>query len=466
MLLTAFRQRQHGFGRHFPRCIRFTSSNNFVDEYNAHNLVDDDDNEEPLVVTSTPKHSRRRYKFVDKVRVEVKGGKGGNGCVSYDVLAPGKKRPSGGSGGKGGNVYIVADRNLTSLKFETFYFNAQDGGNGGSSNCTGRNGKDVYLKVPLGTLVSQRFDNYHSYMQQYSTNDVSYADEDDDIEGVEDVEIESVDDEEDIGEEDIDDEYDDEVDIDDDEMFKNQPKGNVIDLDTHNATVLVAEGGKPGIGNKILGGSKERKIHSSPRTYMAGSMGEQKSLLLELKLIADVGLVGFPNAGKSTLLKALSNANPTIAAYPFTTLHPNIGVIQYSDLERVTMADIPGLIDGAHDNRGLGHDFLRHIERTKILLYVIDGAGSEGRSPIHDFLSLRNELQLYDPTLLDKPSIVFSNKHDLKKAVSKKLQKEAAELGLELYHGTAQKGVGMAELANKLREILENTKLKEKEKDQ
>jgi GTP-binding protein len=249
-------------------------------------------------------------------------------------------------------------------------------------------------------------------------------------------------------------------------MFKNQPKGNVIDLDTHNATVLVAEGGKPGIGNKILGGSKERKIHSSPRTYMAGSMGEQKSILLELKLIADVGLVGFPNAGKSTLLKALSNANPTIAAYPFTTLHPNIGVIQYSDLERVTMADIPGLIDGAHDNRGLGHDFLRHIERTKILLYVIDGAGSEGRSPIHDFLSLRNELQLYDPTLLDKPSIVFSNKHDLKKAISKKLQKEAAELGLELYHGTAQKGVGMAELANKLREILENTKLKEKEKDQ
>jgi len=466
MLFAAFRQRQYGFVRLIPRNIRFTSSNNFVDEYNAHNLVDDDDDEEPLVVTSTPKHSRKRYKFVDKVRIEVKGGKGGNGCVSYDVLAPGKKRPSGGSGGKGGNVYIVADRNLTSLKFETFYFNAQDGGNGGSSNCTGRNGKDVYLKVPLGTLVSQRFDNYHSYMQQYSTNDVSYADEEDDIEGVEDVEIESVDDEEDIGDEDIDDEYDDEVDIDDDEMFKNQSKGKVIDLDTHNATVLVGEGGRPGIGNKTLGGSKERKIHSSPRTYMAGSMGEQKSILLELKLIADVGLVGFPNAGKSTLLKALSNANPTIAAYPFTTLHPNIGVIQYSDLERVTMADIPGLIDGAHDNRGLGHDFLRHIERTKILLYVIDGAGSEGRSPIHDFLSLRNELQLYDPTLLDKPSIVFSNKHDLKKAISKKLQKEAAEVGLELYHGTAQKGVGMAELANKLREILENTKLKEKEKDQ
>ena len=424
-----------------------------MDEYNVENILDDDQ-DEPVRVVSTPKYSRKRYKFVDKVRIEVKGGKGGNGCVSYDVLAPGKKRPSGGNGGKGGDVYIVADKNLTSLKFETFYFNAQDGGNGGSSNCTGRNGKDVYLKVPLGTLVSQRFDNYHSYMQQTNIDEMS--DEEDTEELADDDDADG----DDVDQENIDDDSTVEEDMDDEELvYDHEPEGKVIDLDTHNATLLVAEGGKAGIGNKTLGGSKERKIHSSPKTYMAGSMGELKSLLLELKLIADVGLVGFPNAGKSTLLKALSNANPTIAAYPFTTLHPNIGVIQYSDLERVTMADIPGLIDGAHDNRGLGHDFLRHIERTKILLYVIDGAGSEGRSPVDDFLSLRNELRLYDPTLLHKPSIVFSNKHDLKKAINKRLQKEAAASGLELYHGTAQKGIGMADLANKLREMMEKNKM-------
>ena len=304
MLSTLFRQRYNRFGRQIPSYFRCNS--NLVDQYNVENILDDDDQDEPVRVVSTPKYSRRRYKFVDKVRIEVKGGKGGNGCVSYDVLAPGKKRPSGGNGGKGGDVYIVADKNLTSLKFETFYFNAQDGGNGGSSNCTGRNGKDIYLKVPLGTLVSQRFDNYHSYMQQTNIDEMSYDEDTDELADEENVDGEDIDqentDKDGTDVEDIDDEKIDEEDIDDDEeiFYNHGPKGKVVDLDTHNATLLVAEGGKSGIGNKTLGGSKERKIHSSPKTYMAGSMGEQKSLLLELKLIADVGLVGFPNAGKST----------------------------------------------------------------------------------------------------------------------------------------------------------------------
>jgi GTPase len=150
-----------------------------------------------------------------------------------------------------------------------------------------------------------------------------------------------------------------------------------------------------------------------PASKLPGRPGDARTIVLELKLIADVGLVGYPNAGKSTLLKAISNAKPTVAAYAFTTLHPSVGVVEYSDLERVTVADIPGLIDGAHENRGLGHDFLKHIERTKVLLYVVDAAGTEGRDPATDLRHLINELRLYDEELLTKPALVFANKHDL-----------------------------------------------------
>lgn len=188
-----------------------------------------------------------------------------------------------------------------------------------------------------------------------------------------------------------------------------------------------------------------------------------------MKTIADIGLVGFPNAGKSTLLRALSNAKPKVAAYPFTTLHPSIGIVEYSDLERVTVADIPGLIDGAHMNRGLGHDFLRHIERTKVILYVIDGVGSEGRSPAKDLMSLMNELEQYDKEIINpdhkikklsqKPSLVFCNKIDLrvkgKKSNIHALEQIVNDLGLDMIQGSAEKGLGIRELAEAIRKISE-----------
>ncbi len=188
----------------------------------------------------------------------------------------------------------------------------------------------------------------------------------------------------------------------------------VIELDKHNDTLQVATGGLPGLGNKATAGTANRRARSLPRHKIPGQQGEVRWLLLELKLIADVGLVGFPNAGKSSLLSCLSNAKPTIAPYPFTTLHPMVGIVEYNDMKRISVADIPGLIEGAHENRGLGHDFLKHIERTKLLLYVIDMAATENRRPVDDLICLVKEIEAYDASLLDKPSLVFGNKVDLK----------------------------------------------------
>jgi Obg family GTPase CgtA len=166
-----------------------------------------------------------------------------------------------------------------------------------------------------------------------------------------------------------------------------------------------------------------------PRTKQPGSEGEHRSLVLELKLIADVGLVGFPNAGKSTLLAALSNAQPRIAPYPFTTLHPNVGVVEYSDTKRLTMADIPGLVEGASDNKGLGHAFLRHIERTKLLLIVVDVSGSENGRPLRQLNALLDELRLYDESILSKPIVIFANKTDISSAFNEALLPASVALG-------------------------------------
>jgi GTP-binding protein len=356
--------------------------------------------------------------FLDTVQIECRGGKGGQGCVSWQALSPGKKKPDGGNGGKGGSVYIVGDNNLTSFKFETLHFNGDDGGHGGSSGMTGRNGKDIFVRVPLGTVVTERIDdNLFELMEE---------------EG-----------------------YD-----------YHKP---TFEIEKNGSMVLVADGGKPGQGNASAAGTSTLRSRSLPATKIPGEPGEKKSILLELKTIADVGLVGFPNAGKSTLLRALSNAKPKVAAYPFTTLHPSIGIVEYSDLERITVADIPGLIDGAHMNRGLGHDFLRHIERTKVILYVIDGVGSEGRSPSNDLLSLMKELELYDKEIinpnhtnkiLNKPSLVFCNKNDIrikgKKANIDNLEQVVNDLGFDMLQGSAEKGVGIKELAEKLRYIIES----------
>lgn len=208
-------------------------------------------------------------------------------------------------------------------------------------------------------------------------------------------------------------------------VIRDVATGEVIaDLDAPGAKVVVAKGGRGGRGNARFATSTNR----APRRRELGFPGEEKTLELELKLIADAGLVGYPNAGKSTLLTRVSGARPKVAAYPFTTLHPVIGVVEYPDYARVNMADIPGLIDGAHANVGLGHEFLRHIERTKVLVYVLDMGAVDGRTPWEDYVSLRKELELYKEGLSDRPSLIVANKMDLDNA-KENLQTFLAGLG-------------------------------------
>ena len=285
--------------------------------------------------------------FVDRVKISVKGGRGGNGCVSFhrEKFVP-RGGPDGGNGGNGGSVVLKADANEQSLIDLSYnrHYDAANGPNGKGTNMYGKNADNVIVKVPVGTVV-----------------------------------------------------YDEET-------------GEFLgDLETAGMELVVAKGGKGGKGNAAFATSGNR----APRICEEGTEGEEKLLLLELKTIADVGLVGYPNAGKSTLLRALSAAKPKVAPYPFTTLHPMVGVVEYEDFGRLTVADIPGLIDGAHRNVGLGHHFLRHIERTHLLVYVLDMAGIDGRTPWDDFRHLQNELELYMKGLSKRPALIAANKMDL-----------------------------------------------------
>ncbi len=249
----------------------------------------------------------------------------------------------------------------------------------------------------------------------------------------------------------------DEDDSEDEEKLQSGlPPPPVIELDKHNDTLQVATGGAPGVGNKSAAGTANRKSRSLPRHKLPGQQGEIRWLLLEMKLIADVGLVGFPNAGKSSLLRSLSNARPAVAPYPFTTLKPMVGIVEYSDMRRISVADIPGLIEGASENKGLGHDFLKHVERTKALLFVIDAAATENRKPVDDLRCLLKEIEAYDPSLLKKPCLVFANKLDLK--VKNKHMKDLTsvcdDLNWKLLSGSAQETMNIGPLANELRHLV------------
>jgi GTP-binding protein len=281
--------------------------------------------------------------FIDRAEIEVEGGSGGDGLVAFRrekyVPAGG---PSGGNGGRGGSVILVATERLqTLLDFRyNHHFKADDGKRGGPNNCTGASGRDRVLEVPCGTIIYDR--------------------ESEDL---------------------------------------------LIDLTEPNQSFCVAAGGKGGLGNQHFLSNRNR----APERALPGLPGELRSLRLELKLLAEVGIIGLPNAGKSTLISVLSAARPKIADYPFTTLIPNLGVVRKPTGDGTVFADIPGLIEGAHLGAGLGHDFLRHIERTRVLLHMVD---LTAENPIADYQTVRDELVAYGRGLVDRPQILVINKMD------------------------------------------------------
>lgn len=284
--------------------------------------------------------------FIDKARITIKAGDGGNGAVSFHrekyVAAGG---PDGGDGGRGGDIVFVVDDNMSTLVDFRYKrkFVAQNGQNGSGKRCSGKSGEDLVIKVPRGTLL------------------------------------------------------------------KDPETGRIYADISSNEPVVVAKGGKGGAGNQHFA-TPTRQI---PRFAKPGTPGESFELDLELKLLADVGLVGFPNVGKSTLISVVSAAKPKIANYHFTTLTPVLGVVKLSEGSSFVMADIPGLIEGASDGIGLGHDFLRHVDRCRLIVHVVDVSGVEGRNPIDDFKAINNELEKFSEELAQRPQIVVANKADM-----------------------------------------------------
>jgi GTPase len=322
--------------------------------------------------------------FTDRVTLELVAGKGGNGVVAWrrEKYIP-KGGPCGGNGGKGGSVLLQADAQIFSL--DAFrnrrLLKAENGHSGGSNNRQGKNGKDILLKVPCGTIV-----------KDLKTGEVIY------------------------------------------------------DFTQDKQEFLICRGGRGGKGNDTFKSPTNR----APNFCTEGKEGEMVAVELELKLIADVGLVGFPNAGKSTLISSVADVEVKIAPYPFTTLQPNLGFIQSEDYTRIYVADIPGIIEGAHKNKGLGFEFLRHIERTKLLIFVLDASGIDGRNPTDDYTVLRKELKANNPELLDRFYLVVLNKIDAEEAPEhiahfrKKFPHEAERL----YEISALTGQGLAPLVS------------------
>jgi GTPase len=339
--------------------------------------------------------------FVDEVDIHVEAGHGGRGCLAFrrEKFVP-RGGPSGGDGGHGGSVYFVASPHINTLINYRYHplSDAEPGEHGMGSNCTGAGGKDLELAVPVGTLIYEKVAPENLENPEHPANPA-------------------------------------------------QPSYKLIaDLAEEGQKVLVAKGGRGGMGNARFATATNR----APRKVQPGEPGEIKDLRLELKLLADVGLVGFPNAGKSTMIARISAARPKIADYPFTTLVPNLGVVRISEDRSFVVADVPGLIEGAHRGQGLGHQFLRHLERTKVLVHLVDMSGATGRNPVEDLDTVRKELELFAPTLAAKPQIVVANKMDAfdpaNEAGLKALEKRAKKLKLPFLKVSGVSGQGVPEL--------------------
>ena len=325
--------------------------------------------------------------FLDKTKIRIVSGRGGNGMVAWRrEKYVDKGGPAGGDGGKGGDVYLIADENMSTLmdfKYKSV-FKAEAGENGGIKNCHGRWAKDLYIKVPVGTVV------------------------------------------------------------------KDVKTGNVIvDLVEHEQKVLVAQGGRGGRGNARFATAQKR----APQFCEPGEPGIERELVLELKLIADVGLLGMPNAGKSTLISRISSAKPKIADYPFTTLVPNLGVVKGLNGDGFVVADIPGLIEGASEGVGLGHDFLRHVERCRFLVHLID---TTEENPFENYKIINNELEKHSQHLASLYQIIALNKIDaIDDEIKNKLLNQFNEVSSDVFLISAVTGKGVQELVNKMSEMVE-----------
>jgi len=350
--------------------------------------------------------------FIDEIKIYAQAGHGGKGCVAFHREAYiTKGGPSGGNGGRGGSVILQADHDLNNL-IQQYYVPrliAEKGEAGMGKGMDGHAGKDLIIKVPCGTLVWRLKDTTPPIQKKMRKPD----DEDEEDGDAKNTFMASTSQRPVIrssrGETAM------EIDLsadDDGSGSEADPenKGELVaDLTTHGQQFVLCQGGRGGLGNRNFATAR----HQTPRFAQPGEPGTEGEYLLELRIMAEVGLVGYPNAGKSTLLTAISKARPKIAAYPFTTLHPQIGIVEYAhDYKRLTVCDVPGLIDGAHQNVGLGHEFLRHIQRCKILVLLLDMAGTDGRKPWDDYKQLLKELELYDPALIERPRLVVANKMD------------------------------------------------------
>ena len=328
--------------------------------------------------------------FVDIAKISVKAGDSGNGCVAFrrEIYVP-AGGPAGGDGGNGGNVVFKADNNLRTLldfKYKKKYV-AESGADGKGSNMFGKNGEDLIIKVPVGTII-----------RDTDTNLV------------------------------------------------------IADLRKNEQEVVVARGGRGGKGNTNFKSS----IRQAPSFAKSGTKGQELDVNLELKLLADVGLIGFPNVGKSTFLSIVTKATPKIANYHFTTLVPNLGVASLKNGTSFVIADIPGLIEGASDGVGLGFDFLRHVQRTKVLVHIVDISGCEGRDPLDDFEKINEELKQFDEKLATKKQIVVANKMDLlfDKEVYDIFKQELEERGYKVFSMSAATTSGVEDILNYCNELL------------